>query len=111
MRNTFTIKKKWEFSEVFESGRCYHDDLLVIYVRKSQEETTKFGICVGKKIGNSVERNRIRRRLREVIRSNLSNMKKNHRVLVVARSACKSAGYWEIFDRYCEMCKKAEIMK
>lgn len=61
------LKKKKEFSAVLKSGkRAYQSSLTVVYLRSKQ---TKMAVCVGKKYGKSVQRNRIKRLLREAFRA------------------------------------------
>jgi ribonuclease P protein component len=54
----------------------------------------RFGFTVSKKIGNAVERNRIRRRLREIVRlSAASRLRAGHDYVLIGRRAALSLAF------------------
>lgn len=56
------LKKKKEFTSLLKSGRrAYAETITLVYIR---QENLKMAVCVGKKYGKSVQRNRIKRLLR-----------------------------------------------
>ncbi|HOP74493.1 MAG TPA: ribonuclease P protein component [Bacillota bacterium] len=61
------IKKNSDFQTVFEKGHSILSRYLVVYFLPKPQEKTRFGICVGKKLGKAVTRNRLKRILREAI--------------------------------------------
>jgi len=61
------IKKNSDFQTVFEKGHSIVSRYLVVYFLPKPQEKTRFGICVGKKLGKAVTRNRLKRILREAI--------------------------------------------
>lgn len=62
------LKKKDDFRRVFDTRNSRADDRLIMYVRRSDLTHSRVGICVGKKMGNAVLRNRYKRTLREAFR-------------------------------------------
>jgi ribonuclease P protein component len=72
----------------------------VLQARKRREGgPVRVGFTVSKKVGNSVERNRVRRRLREVVRlSQPSRMRPGHDYVLIGRRAALAAS----FDRMME---------
>ena len=76
----------------------------VLQMRPRREDgPVRVGFTVTKKVGNAVERNRIRRRLREVVRlSPPSHMRPGHDYVLIGRRAALSAPFERIeqeFDR------------
>ncbi len=61
------LKKKKDFLKVLKAGKRAHcRSLTVIYF---PSDAVKMAVCVGKKYGKSVKRNKIKRLLREAFRS------------------------------------------
>ena len=67
------IKKKKEFSRLLKNGRRAHAEHLTIVYLPDREK--KMAVCVGKKYGKSVVRNRIKRLLREAYRAQAEKIK------------------------------------
>mgnify|MGYP006289835419 CR=1 FL=1 len=64
-----SLKKNREFKKVYENGKSYATRNLVIYCLNYEKgKKNRYGLSVSKKIGNAVVRNRLKRRLREIIR-------------------------------------------
>lgn len=61
------IKKRKDFTKILQGGkRAYCGSLTVVYF---PSDHLKMAVCVGKRFGKSVQRNRIKRLLREAFRS------------------------------------------
>ena len=59
----FRLKKSKEIEKVYRNGkRAFSQTITLVYFPTKE---TRFAVCVGKKYGKSVERNRIKRLLRE----------------------------------------------
>ncbi len=59
-----------EFRKVYQEGRRRSTRVCLVYYRSNNLSRFRVGITTPKAIGNAVIRNRVRRRLREVIRLN-----------------------------------------
>jgi ribonuclease P protein component len=69
LKREFRLRKKSEFAEMREKGRKLSSPLFGLVYLKSNEP--KFGWIVSKKISKkAVDRNKIRRRLAEVVKKN-----------------------------------------
>ena len=78
------IKKKKEFSRLLKTGKRAHADHLTIVYLPDKER--KMAVCVGKKYGKSVVRNRIKRLLREAYRDRAEKLKPCA-MLIIPRAA------------------------
>ncbi len=67
--------------------------LLAARFRRTDFETTRFGMATGRALGSAVIRNRVRRRLREAIRSMGPSIQPGWDVLLIARPALVGADY------------------
>ena len=81
--NYFRIKKQADFKKLFSKGkRLYSPSLTVLYFPSKK---TRMGISVGKKHGKSVQRNRIKRLLREAFRSVLPEIQGAYKLILVPK--------------------------
>jgi ribonuclease P protein component len=62
------LRNNREFRRVYEQGRRYHTPFFNGFLRASEGLSPRIGFTVTKKIGNSVVRNRCKRRMRELVR-------------------------------------------
>jgi ribonuclease P protein component len=80
------IKKNEDFQGIFEKGHSIYGRYLVAYFLHTSFDYTRFGLCVGKKIGNAVTRNHIKRLLREAVSATTDYDLKGMDILLVARN-------------------------
>jgi ribonuclease P protein component len=74
------LLKHSDFERVYKQGRRHFSShMTVFYLRQgeapSPEQSTRVGFTVGRVLGGAVERNRIKRRLREAVRLRRSVLK------------------------------------
>ena len=64
-----TIKKNFEFRRVLSRGKSVNSSNIALYFFPNRLNQLRFGFAIGKKAGKAVCRNRIKRILREAVRS------------------------------------------
>ena len=69
--------------------------------RRTDDGPARFGFTVSKKVGNAVERNRVRRRLREVVRTARSNrIRTGHDYVLIGRRAALKLPFARIAEEF-----------
>lgn len=111
MKNFNSIKKNSEFQKVYKNGKSYANKHLVMYVLKNDKKTSRIGISVSKKVGNSVVRHRMTRLVRECFRLNEDDIKENVDIVVVVRVTAVGLGYKDIVGSYLHLCRLHKILK
>lgn len=115
-----SLKKNEEFRNCYRKGKSFANRYLVLYVcagqdrrlgdtDPEQEMENRLGISVSKKVGDSVVRHRIKRRIKESYRLHESMFNSGLDMAVVARVSAKDADYREIESALLYLSKKAGI--
>lgn len=103
------LKKRYQFNYVYKSGEHYSSEHIVLYVVSSKTKSIKVGFAVTKKVGHAVVRNKIRRRLREIVKIQLPKLKQNYNIIVVAKDNVSEAGFDKLASEFNKLLKKANL--
>ncbi|MGD8608057.1 MAG: ribonuclease P protein component [Myxococcales bacterium] len=87
------LKKRYEFRQVQHNGRRIHTEHFLIVLQPNASSNTRLGITVTKKVGSAVQRNRIKRVVREVFRRNRALFPPGHDVVLIAKRNAVDLGY------------------
>lgn len=96
MVNSVSLKKNSAFARVFKKGRYAAAPHIVVYVLENGGRENRLGITVTRKIGKSVERNRLRRLIKENYRRLEEKIKTGLDIVIVARNTEDAAEYQDI---------------
>ena len=105
------LKKRYQVSYVYKYGEHVSGNYIVLYFTTSKTKTMKVGFAVTKKVGHAVVRNKIRRRLREIVKNQLQNLKQNYNIIVVAKDNITNARFDELANEFNKLIKKANLQK
>tara|TARA_B100000029_G_scaffold499692_1_gene570432 strand:- start:4747 stop:5091 length:345 start_codon:yes stop_codon:yes gene_type:complete len=98
-----TIKKRVDFIKISKKGKKIFTKGFILqkYKRniedKIENNITRIGFTITKKIGNSVLRNKIKRRFRAITKEILNNyLKKNYDYIIIANKKSTTMDYKEL---------------
>lgn len=109
MVNTISLKKRKEFTFVYNKGNSISNKYLVMYISNNGKNINRLGISVSKKVGNSVVRNRITRLVKENYRLNEEQIKKGFDIIVIGRVRSSEADFHDIEKSLINLLKKHKI--
>ena len=89
-----------EFERVYRQGTAYRGRLFSVHAFPNEHGTPRLGLSISRKVGNAVTRNAVRRRLREVFYSCISELSGNLDLVVSARPASAEATFEELREEF-----------
>ena len=110
MRFTSSLKKNYEFRRLYNRGKNAAAQCVVVYCRRNNGTGNRLGLTVSTKIGGAVQRNRIRRRLKEIYRLNEEKITHGFDIVIVARTRSRFVGYQELEASVLALFRKLGIM-
>jgi len=110
VKKEYRVKKSSEIKMIVKSRQSKANKYFVIYKKENHVNNHfRFAVSVSKKYGNAVERNKIKRRVREIISK--FDIIDTFDVFVVVRLNAKKITFNEIKDSITSLVKKLNIMR
>ena len=94
MQRRFGLSGNKRFSQIHQQGRSVANNLLVVRILPNGLDHSRFGFMVSKRLGNAVARNKVKRRLREVVRQ--AQVKPGWDAVFIARRGAEKAMYRQL---------------
>jgi ribonuclease P protein component len=96
MRHTESLRLNRDFKRVYARGRNAVSGLLALYAKPNRLAVARLGLTVGAKLGGAVQRNKVRRRLKEAYRLHEREFISGVDIVIVARVKAGQATYAEL---------------
>jgi len=111
MKFTKSLTKNYEFRRLYNKGKSAASKCAVVYYTRNNKPENRLGVTVSTKLGGAVQRNRIRRRLKEVYRLNEQSLRVGYNIVLVARLRSRYAGWNELESSVLSLFAKLGLMK
>jgi len=107
-----SLKKKKDFEKVAKSGRPFFAHEFGFKILENNLDYNRYGIVINLKVDKrAVVRNKIKRRIKEIIRLNEKDFQKGYNVMILTREFVKELDYKEIEEKLLKLFKKAGVLK
>ena len=106
------LRKSWEFNSVKKLGRRYKDQTFwfQIFCDTVSMEMPKLGIIASRRFGGAIQRNRAKRRFREIFRKNINHFPKGSKIVLLPRPTLFSYSFDVIESRILAAVDKTTYM-
>ncbi len=108
-RKSERLRKNTEFVATMKGKRLSTDGLSLFY-RQNGAGNFRVGISVGKKLGNAVKRNRLRRRLRDCVGRVLGNHAAGYDLVFVARQELAGREFGEVLKAVIRAVQRSQVL-
>jgi ribonuclease P protein component len=105
------LRRAVEFERVRQEGRAYGGKMLVLGVLLGAgSDDFRAGFITARRLGSAVVRNRVRRRLREIVRRHQAEIRAGAWIVTIGRAAAARATYRQLEDEWLRLAKRAFIL-
>ena len=107
----YIIKKNYHISDLMSKKNSTANKYFIVYKNKNTIEHYRYAISVGKKYGNAVQRNKIKRQIRNIINELSREIITNYDILIIVRPTANVLDFSEILKNLRHVLTKANIVK
>ena len=108
-KKMLSIKKNYEFLRVYKKGSFFVGKYFILHTNPNILGEKRIGVSISKKVGNSVQRNRIRRRVKEIFREYFNHVSDNTDYVFVGRVGSSEASFGDIKREMKFLLKKLSV--
>lgn len=103
------LQRKVDFDAIARGGKARSNGLLMLRSLCTGTGATRIGIATPRTLGGAVQRNRVRRRLRELIRGRYAGLAAGWDLLVIARPGASQATYAQLREALAALVDRSGI--
>ena len=108
MRREEYLTLSRQYALVYDKGNSWAANLLVMKALPNELTLSRYGFSVSKRVGKAVKRNKVKRRLREILRS--AQVKAGWDLVFIARPAASKADYASLDKGVKGLLSRAELL-
>ncbi len=96
MKKLYIVKNQRDFNRIIKTAPNKKNKSFIIYYEKNNLPYDRFGISVGKKLGNAVYRNKYKRKIRAIIDRIKKVYENNKDYIIILRRSAQEKNYQEL---------------
>lgn len=100
MKKKYIVKNQRDFDRIIKSRINKKNNTFIIYYEENNLPYDRFGVSVGKKIGNAVHRNKYKRKIRAIIDEYKKDYVNNKDYIIILRGSAKEKSYQELKEEF-----------
>ena len=104
------LKKRKQFNYLFKNGKRVSNDYLSLVYQSVKTKNFKIGYSISKKVGSAVIRNKIKRRLKEIVLKFSEQIKNEFFIVLVPKNKITELNFLEIYNETYSLFKKENLL-
>lgn len=109
MKKINILKNSRDFDRIIKNNKPYKYMDYIIYLERNTNDVFHFGLSVGKKIGNAVNRNKIKRRLKSII--DKKDYQNNFNCIIIVGKGINERSFKDMEDNLLFALKNLKLIK
>ena len=109
MKKNNIVRKKYEFDKIIKTGSCIKNSYYIIFYKENNLDKYRFGISVGKKLGNAVLRNKYKRKLRNIIDNNKKYYQKSFDYIIIMKKSSIDCEFKVLEEKFISLINKINL--
>jgi ribonuclease P protein component len=110
MNRRHRLRKSTDFKRVRRAGRSFAHPLAVLSIASNGLPISRCSISAGRALGGAVQRNRIKRRLREALRNHYPAIAPGWDIILIARPAAMDADWAHLLEAVSVLLARAGVL-
>lgn len=106
MKKCDIVRTNKEFNDIIATKHFQKNQYFVVYYQEKKANQSRFGISVGKKIGNAVTRNKLKRQVRRIVDINKKNYSNELDYIIMVRKTCLMSSYQQMNEKLDQILKQ-----
>ena len=109
MKKINIVKENRDYNRIIKENRPFKYKDYVIYIDKREPSIYRFGFSVGKKVGNAVTRNRVKRQIKAIVSQN--DYQNDFHCIIIVGKGILDRSFSEMRDNLNFALKKLKLVK
>ncbi len=110
LEKQYRLKKNKEFNYIYKKGSVSFSKVLTMHFVKTKISPFKVGFSISSKVGNSVIRHKVKRKLTHLFKEFLDKVNPNYNYVFVARPGIESLSHEELYNEMNKVLKKGNML-
>lgn len=105
------LREKKDFEKLFKEGKSFKNSFLILKIAQNNLKENRFGFIISKKVSKKAFlRNKIKRRLKDIMRQNTKDIKKGINAVLIVIPGLEEKNFLETKEILNTLLKKAGLI-
>ncbi len=105
------LRKNIHFKKVYRHGKSLATNNIVLFFKKNGDDKNYLGISINKKVGNSVQRHRLKRIYKEAFKKIKGNIEEGYDFIIVARRGAGLISFHEAVQDLLKLLSRGKLLR